>query len=74
MRKLDGHFAMALFGPEGVTGSGVTMRPPSYLVSYIGRMIANIWHHQALRISRDIKAIKMLEVQVEKKWQGKCSI
>ena len=50
------------------------MRPPSYLVSYIGRIIANIWHLQALRISRDIKAIKVLEVQVEKKWQGMCPI
>ena len=72
VRKLDGYFALALFGQEGVTGSGVTMRPPSYLVSYIGRIIANIWHHQALRISRDIKAIKVLEGQVEKKWQGEC--
>ena len=74
VRKLDGHFALALFGPEGVTGSGVTMRPPSYLVSYIGRIIANIWHLQALRISRDIKAIKVLESQVEKKWQGEYPI
>lgn len=74
VRKLDGHFALALFGTDGVTGSGVTMRPPSYLVSYIGRIIANIWHHQALRISRDIKGIKLLEAEVEKKWQGECAI
>ena len=74
VRKLDGYFAMALFGPEGVTGSGVTMRPPSYLVSYIGRIVANIWHHQALRISRDIKAIKLLEGEVEKKWRGEYAI
>lgn len=65
---------MALFGPDGVSGTGMNLRPLTYLVPYIGRIIANIWHQQSVSINRDMARIKTLEQSVEKKWQRKLRV
>lgn len=71
MRKLDPVFAIAIFGEESLVGMGPNLRPLSIIVGFIGRVVANIWHYQAQRITRDMRTIKALEASLEKKWESK---
>lgn len=72
MGHINHMYAMAIFGRDAVLGDmGVNMRPRGYLVRYIGRLVARVWHHAGHRVDRDIREIKKLNDRAAEQWKGK---